>query len=362
MRILCLITGLGTGGAERQMIYLLSFLNEKGIIPDVVTYYETDNDYDVSYINMNRYSVNMQGNVSKVIKLLQTMHSINPDIVLSYCSTPNYIACLYGMLHPKCRIVISERLSRKIPSYAKLLYTRAKAIVANSQCQTNELIHWFPRISSKLSTIINYTDTDQFLGLEKKRERQLTIGVLARYNPQKNIKRFIDAVDIVNKTHPELQIAYYWYGNKMYKNGSPTHNSAYYLECQSIVDSRGITNIHFEDYVRDSRSLYGKFDVICLPSLSEGFSNTLSEALCAGKPLLASAGAGDNQTFIDDGKNGYLFNPLCVEEIANAIIKIATLDADNFVKFQHHSKEKAALLFSKDKFIDAYMNVLFPTN
>ena len=362
MKVLCLIASLGTGGAERQMNYLLSCLNEKGIVPDVVTYYDTDSDYDVSHINFNRIHVTSQRKVGKIIKLLTVMHSLKPDVVLSYCSIPNYIACLYGMLHLKCRIVISERLSRKIPYYAKLLYTRANAIVANSQCQTHELRHWFPNISSKLSTIINYTDSSRFLGLEKKRENQLIIGILARYNPQKNIKRFIDAVDIVNKTHPELQIAYYWYGNKMYKNGSPTHNSAYYLECQSIVDGRCITNIHFEDYVRDSRSLYGKFDVICLPSLSEGFSNTLSEALCAGKPLLASAGAGDNQTFIDEGKNGYLFNPLCVEEIANAIIKIATLDADNFVKFQHHSKEKAALLFSKDKFIDAYMNVLFPTN
>lgn len=362
MKVLCLIASLGTGGAERQMTYLLSFLNEKGIIPDVLTYYETTDDYDLSGIDLNRHTVNVRGKISKILKILHTMHSQKPDVVLSYCSIPNYIACLYGILHPKCRIVISERLSRKIPNYAKMLYACANAIVVNSQCQTKELRHWFPRISNKIRTIINYTDRSLFAGLEKKREKQLIIGILARYNPQKNIKRFIDAVDIVNRTHPELQIAYYWYGNKMYKNGHPTHNSTYYLECQSMIENRHITNIHFEDYVHDSRTLYGKFDVICLPSLSEGFSNTLSEALCAGKPILASMGAGDNQIFIDEGKNGYLFNPLSIEEIANAIIKIAKLNTEDFAEFQQHSKDKATSLFSKDKFIDSYMQVLFRTD
>ena len=49
------------------------------------------------------------------------------------------------------------------------------------------------------------------------------------------------------------------------------------------------------------------FDVFVLPSLNEGISNTVLEAMATGLPVIASS-VGGNVELVDDGRTGMLFD------------------------------------------------------
>lgn len=59
--------------------------------------------------------------------------------------------------------------------------------------------------------------------------------------------------------------------------------------------------------VDDAAPLYAAADVFVLPSVSEGLSNSLLEAMASGLPVIASAVGGTAQTLVD-GKTGLLFD------------------------------------------------------
>ena len=49
-------------------------------------------------------------------------------------------------------------------------------------------------------------------------------------------------------------------------------------------------------------------DVFVLPSLGEGMSNTLLEAMASALPVVATR-VGGNPELIEDGRSGFLFSP-----------------------------------------------------
>lgn len=65
--------------------------------------------------------------------------------------------------------------------------------------------------------------------------------------------------------------------------------------------------------------------VLVLPSLTEGHSNTLLEAMSAGCPVVASR-VGGNPEVVREGETGYLFPPDRPDELAERLIEMARSD------------------------------------
>ena len=63
------------------------------------------------------------------------------------------------------------------------------------------------------------------------------------------------------------------------------------------------------------------FDIFVLPSLSEGLSNVLLEAMALCKPIVAT-NVGGNPEIITDNQTGMLVPPGSTEKIANAVMSL----------------------------------------
>jgi sugar transferase (PEP-CTERM/EpsH1 system associated) len=71
--------------------------------------------------------------------------------------------------------------------------------------------------------------------------------------------------------------------------------------------------------------LLRSFDVFVLPSLSEGISNTILEAMATGLPVLATR-AGGNVELVEEGATGRLFAPGDVEGLVSLLGELVTND------------------------------------
>jgi sugar transferase (PEP-CTERM/EpsH1 system associated) len=77
-----------------------------------------------------------------------------------------------------------------------------------------------------------------------------------------------------------------------------------------------------------------QFDVFCLPSLNEGVSNTLLEAMATGLPIIATA-VGGNTELVAEGQTGFLVEPGDAEQIADVLEKY--LNSDELMR--QHGRE-----------------------
>jgi len=105
----------------------------------------------------------------------------------------------------------------------------------------------------------------------------------------------------------------------------------------------------------DVSRLYQAADVFVLPTISEGLSNALLEAMASGLPVLATAAPG-NADIVKEGINGFLFNPKesvdaarCLSAVLNHAVSLNPMGAHARKTAEAYSLDAAA-----DKYVRLY--------
>jgi len=169
----------------------------------------------------------------------------------------------------------------------------------------------------KIVTIHNGIDVGRFVGARGDSVRRelalgddaLLIGTVGRLAPQKGFAHLLRAIPLVLRQHPEARFAFVGDG--------PLEAELKELAAELSVSE----NCHFLGFRRDIPEVLAACDVFVLPSLWEGLSITLLEAMAAGKPIVAT-GIKGNREVITDGVNGLLVRPKDSADLARAIIEL----------------------------------------
>lgn len=106
--------------------------------------------------------------------------------------------------------------------------------------------------------------------------------------------------------------------------------------------------------------LYAAADVVCLPSLEEGFGLVLLEAMARGTPIVASDVSGGSE-LVEDGDTGMLVPPADTEALTSAL-QILADDRDRTRALGVAAREKIRARFTwaayGERALDAYGRVL----
>jgi len=106
----------------------------------------------------------------------------------------------------------------------------------------------------------------------------------------------------------------------------------------------------------DVPALLSEFDCFVFPSLVEGFSGAIVEAMFAGLPVLASDIA-QNKEAISHLETGYLFKRESVEEVENAMLWFSN-NRETANRLAASSYEYAKEHFELDKIVNSFENYL----
>jgi len=123
--------------------------------------------------------------------------------------------------------------------------------------------------------------------------------------------------------------------------------------CQALLDEAGVADRAWLTGERkDIPELMQAFDLFVLPSLGEGISNTILEAMACGLPIVSTA-VGGTPELVDDGINGRLFVPGDVAALSACVQEYAS---DAALRDAHGSasRQKIEASFSIEAMVAAY--------
>jgi glycosyltransferase involved in cell wall biosynthesis len=351
-KILCLIDSLESGGAERQMSYLCVGLKNKGYDVKLVVFsagkgfyedYVIDNGVNVSH---NLKGINRYRRIIEIVKLVK---SLKPDAVIAYKDGVTIASCLARLLCCFYLIVSERNTTQNLSKYERLkffCYRFANKIVPNSFSQQTFIEKNYPHLAKKTIVITNTIDTQKFHPTGHDVKEDLTIVTTARIMPQKNVLKYLEALSIVQC---ELSnVKFVWYGNQ---------DSYYFKDVITYVKEHKLSNlITFYPATKDVIKIYHSADIYCLPSIYEGFPNVVCEAMACGLPIICS-NVCDNPNIVENGVNGYLFNPNDSSDIAKTIKRMIDLSQEERHNMGANNVQKIYNLCSSEKFITSYSSL-----
>lgn len=209
----------------------------------------------------------------------------------------------------------------------------------------------------KIKQIYNGVDSELFfprVGIKPQKappsflpDNGIVVGTVGRLAEVKNQLLLVDAFISVLSQHPDLKTSL----RLILVGDGPMRN-----KIQSRIDAAGISDLVWLAGGRDDvPELMRLFDIFVLPSLAEGISNTVLEAMSSGMPIIAT-NAGGNPELVDDGINGYLVEPKDPGALASVIKKM--LDApDSTASMGQESLCQIQETFSWEKMVDNHLSV-----
>lgn len=142
-----------------------------------------------------------------------------------------------------------------------------------------------------------------------------------RITEEKNLDTLLNSWKIIVQDHPESHLIILGEGCKERNSQGKIANLRVKLNMENSVHLLGKVDNVF-DYLLAS-------DIFVLPSISEGLSNSLLEAMSAGLGVIVGDNDGNRQ-LINDGENGILVNPRDSNNIYHALCKM--IENEDFSK------------------------------
>ncbi|CAN5395758.1 glycosyltransferase [soil metagenome] len=128
------------------------------------------------------------------------------------------------------------------------------------------------------------------------------------------------------------------------------------LAAQAILDAAGVAEIAWLPGERnDVPDVMRGIDCFVLPSLAEGISNTILEAMASGLPVIATR-VGGNADLVEDGKSGLIVPPGDANAMADAIRALAN-DPNQASAMGAAGRQIAEQKFSIRSMVQTYQGV-----
>ena len=124
-----------------------------------------------------------------------------------------------------------------------------------------------------------------------------------------------------------------------------------YIENRGLAEHVRLIGEQSPEQLKDA---YAQADIFCLPSFSDPCPLSINEAMCCGLPLFVSRRCGNAIEAVEDGVNGFSFDPEDHDEMSSKFDMLLSSNS-SLVKMGFMSNKKYLQMFGRDKVIDRFL-------
>lgn len=362
MNILCVIDSFGSGGAQRQLVNLACGLKARGHSVSFFAYYPRQDFFraELEAAGVSIYSTEKKGRIgcNVLASLSQLVFTNEFDVLVSFLDTPNVYSVAASIFSPNTKLIVSERSSyhhdknRFVALCRRALYFFADHVVANSKTQAL----WLSRyawLKTKTITIYNGFPLDS-VGTATPERSTGDFIVIGRVGPEKNGIRLVEALEIFRNRHGYVPTVS-WVG----KEDVLPAGQDYVRRLKVLLEKHPEVKAKWRWFGerRDVFDLLKAHRALIHPSLYEGLPNVVCESFLAGRPVLAS-NVCDHPYLLENGRRGFLFDPLSPASIADSIEKALNLSDEQWWRMSDEARAYAESHLGIDRMVSEYEQIL----
>lgn len=339
MTVLHIITGLGTGGAERALMNVLAGGLARRFDSAVLSLKDEGTiGGNIEALGVPVYALGMRAGLPSahvVRRLFRILRELRPDVIQGWMYHGNLAASISAHLAPGAPKVVwnirqclyqlktEKLLTRQVIRVNRSLSSGAAVIVYNSRL-SREQHEAFGFSRERAVVIPNGFDVEELqrssgTGAAVRQELGLSakltvVGHVARLHPMKDHASFLRAAVSIARERPDVQ--FLLVGRDVFPDNQ---------NLKGIVPPDLLDRFVFAGERVDAQRLMQAMDVFCSSSWSEAFPNVLGEAMATGVPCVATD-VGDSADIVGD--TGIVVPPSDSQLLADSLTSVIRMSGD----------------------------------
>ena len=368
MKVVHIITGLATGGAERALYNLL----QGGLSTEFDSHVISLSDEgtigsQIKTLGVPVITLNMRPGrptLAGLLKLRTVIKQLQPDLIQGWMYHGNLAAILARFfVNNKSALIWNVRqslyniedekwLTRWVIKINRFFSDSPDVLLYNSQLsrQQHEV---FCFSTDKGCVIPNGIDLQSFSYSDEARQRlraelnipekAVVIGHVARLHPMKDHATFLKAAVMLAQRHTDIQ--FILSGRGVSKDDEPF---------EALIPMTLQNRFHLLGERSDVADLMSAMDIFCQSSWSEAFPNVLGEAMAMGVPCVATD-VGDSQLII--GECGVVVPPRDEYSLTVGLESLLMLESSERKLLGQQASQRIEAMFSLGEITQSYINL-----
>ncbi|OUS23386.1 glycosyl transferase family 1 [Thalassotalea sp. 42_200_T64] len=369
IHIVHVVYSFATGGLENGVVNLINNLPEKDYRHSIVCITGHDKDFikRITGNNARYYDLNKKPGkgLSWLFAFWRILRTLKPDIVHSRnlnALEAQFIAFLAGIsyrIHGEHGWDVND-LGGTNEKYQKIRRI-LKPLISQYVALSNEAVAYLKdKISvnpQKINHICNGVDTTLFAPNKNRKhlptgfadDTSIVFGTVGRLAEVKNQAFLLRAFLRLWQHNPQLKLRLVIVGDGILAD----------LLKEMVAGANAGSAVFFAGNRSDVNTLLQQMDVFVLPSLAEGVSNTILEAMATGLPVIATKVGGNSDLILTELQNSHLVEVNNDQQLILAMQQY--LDAPEYISknsklIREHCVKNFSLVSMVNRYQEIYQN------